>query len=354
MLTWRLSAPNRFYSGPLRGIINTLFRTHILPQVQTLILDGLAVTAELVNEILIDTRFDLRVLSLREAKHLNERLLCRLLQTVCRSSRPDGTPRLKALYIFTPLQQPQPPALTGAEAHGRGAVGAGWNAKSQAALSSLLQNAADGDAWYTRKGRILTRPMVGDWGSTLRACQGIIAFDGVLCNGPMHHNSPVFGATSYPADGSAFAVATHALAGCEKCGSAPEGWTVWGEQVPDDEGGDAARFPLLAPPPLLSSNYRVAMCPTGQRVNPSRYPTEKSARPAPRFIARCFECLRDRYCWSCHRWVGTRPPVSTLEETVSRLTWYQSPAVVRSLPPRADGQRAAAGIWTQGTNRWSL
>ncbi len=301
-----------FYSGPIRGIFGALSRAHILRQVQTLILDGLAVTAELVHEILIDPSYNIRVLSLRGAKHLNERLLCRALMTACRPSRRDGTPKLKALYIFTAPDQKAAPKA-GAAAPKPSVVGTGWNTRSHEVLSTLLQE--EGDAWYTRKGQILTRPIPSDWAHTLVACRGILAFDSVLCNGPRHHNSPVFGKVAFPEGGNHFAVATHALSGCVGCGSAPEGYTVWGEYALDDEGGDAAHFPLLAPPPLLSSNYRVAMCPTGQMVNPSRYGRDKGQ--APRFIARCAECLRDRYCWSCHRWV---PPLHSPVQEDSRLS----------------------------------
>lgn len=66
---------DEFYSGPLRGILLNLQRTNLLQNVQTLVLDGLSVTADLVNEILVDPRYQVRILSIRETKNLNERRL---------------------------------------------------------------------------------------------------------------------------------------------------------------------------------------------------------------------------------------------------------------------------------------
>lgn len=64
---------DEFYSGPLRGILSNLQRTNLLQNVQTLVLDGLSVTADLVNEILVDPKYQIRILSMRETKNLNER-----------------------------------------------------------------------------------------------------------------------------------------------------------------------------------------------------------------------------------------------------------------------------------------
>lgn len=64
---------DEFYSGPLRGIFYHLRRINILQDVQTLVLDGLSVTADLINDILTDPKFQVRILSIRETKNLNER-----------------------------------------------------------------------------------------------------------------------------------------------------------------------------------------------------------------------------------------------------------------------------------------
>jgi hypothetical protein len=298
----------------------------ILRDVQVLSLDGLSVTAELVHDILVDPAFSVRILSIRGVKNLNERKLRGALQYACRSSRPEGTPRLKGLYVFGPRDTV--PALPTKEGSGSstptspGGVATTWNNRSQKALSDAL--AEEPEAWYVRRGNQFQTRINSEWASTLVACSGIISFDSVLCTGPRHFNSPAWGKVNVQAlDAAAasaapsvphFSVATHSLGGCGSCGSAPEGWTIWGEEVVmsqrDSDGRrtsdscmtDLARFPLLAPPPMHSASLRVAMCPTGQTVR-SRLPFIPTGKQQKaRFIPRCFDCIRDRYCGGCHRW----------------------------------------------------
>jgi hypothetical protein len=298
----------------------------ILRDVQVLSLDGLSVTAELVHDILVDPAFSVRILSIRGVKNLNERKLRGALQYACRSSRPEGTPRLKGLYVFGPRDTV--PTLPPKEGSGSstptspGAVAAAWNNRSQKALTDAL--AEEPEAWYVRRGNQFPNRINSEWASTLVACSGIISFDLILCTGPRHFNSPAWGTVNIEAlDAAAasaapsvphFSVATHSLGGCASCGSAPEGWTVWGEEVVksqrDSDGRrtsescmtDLARFPLLAPPPMHSASLHVAMCPTGQTVR-SRLPFIPTGKQQKaRFIPRCFDCIRDRYCGGCHRW----------------------------------------------------
>ncbi len=170
--------------------------------------------------------------------------------------------------------------------------------------------AKEEEAWYVRRGGqfLLQNTTSGeDWANTLAACQGIIAFDAVLCGGPRHEYS-----TSTMNVIPHQSIATRALDGCASCGSAPEGWTVWGETTADsrrdpDERRDSGnfsseigRFPLLWPPPRHSSSVRVAMCPAGQPTNPRLVSGKEKDRA--RFIPRCYDCLQDRYCGSCNRW----------------------------------------------------
>jgi len=308
-----LTSPDRsFYSGPLRNIFNNLGRLNILGQVQTLILDGLAVTAEMVYEILREPSYNVRILSLRDTQHLNERLLCSALKTVCRASRPRGTPKLKALYFFTP-QEPEelrrsksggigPPSEHPASLASFAVAMAAFSFQLHSQLKSGTYQWGGGSAWYEKRGKMLPRASRSDWATTLLDCRGAIAFDAVLCNGPSHHNSPVFGTLPVSPGVGHFAVANYSVSGCEDCGGAPEGWTVWGEQLCDEDGNDLGRFPLLSPTPLFSSHVRVAQCPVGQSPNPSRFRTPGASTGAPRFIARCGDCLRDRYCHCCSKW----------------------------------------------------
>jgi len=65
---------------------------------------------------------------------------------------------------------------------------------------------------------------------------------------------------------------------------------------------EIGRFPLLAPPPMHSANLKVAMCPAGQPVNTRLASISSATYDKARFIPRCFDCIRDRFCTCCHRW----------------------------------------------------
>lgn len=301
--------------------------------VQVLSLDGLSVTAEVVHDILTDPSFSVRILSIRGVKNMNERKLRAALQYACRESRPEGTPRLKGLYIFGPRDASQPAPTSPSESRSPSptspaapTVATTWNSRSQKALTASL--AEEPEAWYIRRGNQfpnLPNRISPEWASTLVACAGIISFDAVLCTGPRHFNSPAWGKIHLEASETNvphFNVATHSLGGCASCGSAPEGWTVWGEESHTPWGGldsdseaeadgrtserymtELARFPLLAPPPMHSASIRVAMCPAGQSVKPHReFWSNGKQQGTARFIPRCFDCIRDRYCAGCHKW----------------------------------------------------
>ncbi|KAK7708235.1 hypothetical protein SLS63_013565 [Diaporthe eres] len=101
-----------------------------------------------------DPSYSVRILSLREVKNLNEPKLRAALQMVVRPSRPEGTPRLKGLYIFGAKD---PPCLTGDTAaigNGGNATAAGWNQRSHQALSDVLHQPSD--LWYDRKGTMVS------------------------------------------------------------------------------------------------------------------------------------------------------------------------------------------------------
>ena len=214
-------------------------------------LDGLSVTADLCNEIIADPSYNVRLLSLRGVKNLNEPRLRLALKYACRPSRPAGTPKLKGLYIF----------------------------------SDPARDAEDSDPWYDAKGRVIRRDVSLEWADTMVDCQGLIAFDAILCTGPRHFNSPATGTLPDPSiTGRPFpqwAVATDSLPGCEGCGAAPEGITAF------DSSSDRAQLPLLPPVPSLSSSLKAATYP---------------ASPSPSFIARCSACLEDRHCATCNKW----------------------------------------------------
>ena len=287
-------------------------------------------TAELIHDILIDPSFSVRILSIRSAVNLNERKLRQALQYACRESRPPGTPRLKGLYVFGPRDSASAPSLGSSgssPASGESSPGSGvatsWNSRSQKALTESLTE--EPEEWYAQSGKQIARRINPEWALTLVACDGAIAFDAVLCTGPRHLNSPAWGsvnidalnAAGSPASASIphYAVATHSLLeGCAGCGSAPEGWTVWGEHASTNHrdlyerrtstshSADIGRFPLLAPPPMHSATLRAAMCPSGHSVKPRFSSVSSMKHSKARFIPRCSDCLHERYCKGCHLW----------------------------------------------------
>lgn len=293
-----------FYAGPLRGIFNRLHTKQMLRHVHTMVLDGLTVPADLVREIICEDRYNVRILSLREAKHLNPSKLQQVLRYACRPTRAEGTPKLKALYFFQPRDAPR--AVTyhqrlesgvplGVMASEGAQIGAEWNQRSSTALSSVLND--DEEKWYGCSGKIMKRP-ASDWPETLQVCKGLIAFDAVLCRGPRHDITQT--------ESKKFlqpTIATVALGGngCESCGSCPEGPAVFGES-------EESALPLLSPPPTHSSTIRAAQYPQTQ---------SKNGTPAtfPKLILRCEDCLRGRYCERCLRWWCE----SCYEEPVSRI-----------------------------------
>jgi hypothetical protein len=173
--------------------------------------------------------------------------------------------------------------------YSRGAqIGAEWNEKSGDRLADEIQRS--GDKWYGKSGKVIAKPPSPEWANTLQACQGIISFDAVLCRGPRHSlpittekdqkSAPWY--RNMEAHISA-RIATHAVKGCCKCGTSPEGFSEFGLSRME-------QFPLLAPPPLHDSTVKSAKAPPRDDTNNGK------------LLVRCFDCLRNRYCESCHKW----------------------------------------------------
>ncbi|KAJ4382183.1 hypothetical protein N0V86_002514 [Didymella sp. IMI 355093] len=288
-----------FYSGPLRGIVYRLEKQRILRNVHTLVLDGLSVTAEFVKELITEERYNVRLLSIREVKHLNERKLQQYLRYAVRPSRPEGTPRVKGIYIFGPRERQYEPETIRAPStsvprgilSSQGAqIGAEWNQKSSEALNTVL--ARTEDRWYQSSGKMITKRPSPEWAEVVQACEGLVSFDAVLCRGPRHDPSKAHvreGANSSIAHPASFlrpTIATVALgpSGCETCHSASEGPAIFGESP-------ASQFPLLSPIPLHGSTLRAAKIP---------HTIDGSAPPS--LYMRCEDCLKGRWCERCHKW----------------------------------------------------
>jgi hypothetical protein len=279
-----------FYSGPLRGIFSRLQSKGVLQYVHTLILDGLSVPADLVREIVAEDRFNVRILSLRDCKHLNQTKLQQLLRYAVRPGRPEGSPKLRGLYVFGHKDSPQPPqpkaAITdtapqaprGVLASEGAQIGSEWNSKSTAAINANLPS-DDEQRWYGRSGRALTRT-TSAWADVLQACQGIIAFDATLCRGPRHDITLTTGKDFLPPAIAGVALGPH---GCETCETCPESPAVFGQT-------DESALPLLGPPPTHSSTVRAAQRPAS------------TSSTFPPLLTRCEECLRNRWCERCNRW----------------------------------------------------
>ncbi len=275
-----------FYSGPLRGIFGRLHQQRLLRNVRTLVLDGLSVPADIVREIVSEDRYNVRILSIRESKHLNQTKLQQVLRYITRPTRAEGTPKLKALYFFGPrntvrANSGQQYGLPLSGRHGvlgsEGAqIGAEWNRRSSSTLQTYISD--DESRWYGSTGRVMKRPL-SDWPETLHACRDLVAFDAVLCRG-IRHNITKVSSESFLQP----AIATVALGrGCEVCSRSPEGPSIFGTTP-------SHTLPLLSPVPLHSSTLRAAQIshPTGTRP--------------PHLYARCEDCLRGRWCERCNRW----------------------------------------------------
>lgn len=286
------------YGIPILDAFRQLEDRQWLYNVSTLVLDGMAVPSGLVRSIITQDRFNVRMLSLREAKHLNHVKLRQVLNHSVRPDRPAGMPKLRGLYIFgqmepvpvkedfaigrrrSPTRYPDSRPQDTVRAIGA-QLGAEWNKKSQETLAAELTGTDD--KWYQSAGKVVARTPGSEWADTLIACEGIIYFDAVLCRGPRHETP------SSSSDTSSYlppAVATIALgsAGCTKCGKCPEGPASFGHSP-------SHHLPLLAPPPFHGPSVRAAqMPPSGSSV------------PNPKLIVRCADCLRGRWCERCHKW----------------------------------------------------
>lgn len=259
------------------------------------------------------------------------------LEYAVRSTRAEGTPKLQGLYIFGSRDPAPPPrrpqqvegwpagvapidagSSSGGVSSASGAqIGAQWNQKSlDALMDSLTINETDN--WYQNTGKILPRAPAAPWADTMERCRGVIRFDAVLCSGPRHqHHTELSSKTKlwYQQEDAYLppAVASIALKGCAVCGKAPEGFAHYGSDPVD-------RFPLLAPLPLHSSSAKAASRPLG----PSNI--------QKRLLVRCQECLRNRYCQTCHKfWCEDCYRVPENYQPQNALDWHRKSDIPKEL-----------------------
>ncbi|GLI80053.1 hypothetical protein PoHVEF18_008401 [Penicillium ochrochloron] len=287
------------YSAPVRRIFASLEKRSILQDVRTLVLDGLSVPADLIADIIMSDRFNVNILSIRECQHLNERKLIQVIQHAVRPTRPEGTPKVKGIYHFSPMHTPPRTAVRRRYRDWWGSRVGSSRSSSQSPSNSSSDNEEEEteavtrryerNEWYSPSGQVFKHTLDEGWAQTLQKCEGIIAFDAVLCRGPRHDVNLYSNADEEnPAPEGRLlgpSIATVALGprGCDGCHSSPEGPAIWG-QSPDTQ------FPLLSPVPLHVSSVAAAKRP---ELIPGEHPV---------LIARCTDCLTDRWCHRCNKW----------------------------------------------------
>lgn len=296
---------DEFVSGPIRWIFNSLQKKNVLENVRTLILDGMGITWELVDEIIKEDRFNVQLLSIRGCE-LNERKLMQTFEYAVRPTRQAGMPKLKALYFFGPKGTARPQVQgRGTLSHGHGTdasqetgimssegaqLGTSWNEKSRSALTSSMSQCED--RWYHPAGKVakVIQSVEHAWADTLRSCESIIAFDAVLCRGPRHdigYRNEKANIDDRMQGYLRPTIASIALgSGCQKCGTMPEHPAVYPHSP-------TCHLPLLEPPPLHSSTVREAQRP---------HLVEPSSPSYPPLFVRCLSCLKGRWCERCLKW----------------------------------------------------
>lgn len=239
-----------FYSGPLRGIFSRFRQWNVLGHVQTLILDGQTVTADVVHEIICGNEFRVKIMSLAGVQAMNMGKLRQTLTYACRESRPEGTPTLQGLYLFLPSGVPRSDLIARRHASGgRGitnVVGAQLGGEHPSDEKIAPPSEAPHPS-YKHLRRCRPALMVADWALTLNKCRDLIAFDQALCRGPRH--DPLTG-------GAPPALVKYILSpsGCKQCGKMPEGFVIAGECP-------VSAVPLLRPVPTYAlSDFVSSFC----------------------------------------------------------------------------------------------
>ncbi|KAJ5175481.1 uncharacterized protein N7482_001358 [Penicillium canariense] len=293
-----MQTEDEIYCAPLRHIFASLDKRSILQDVRTLVLDGLPVPADLVADIILTDRFNVNILSIRECRHLNERKLMQVIQHAVRPTRPEGTPKVKGIYHFSSMHTPPRAAVRPRYRDWWGSRVGSSRSPSETPSISSSDNEEDNapvprryqqNEWYSPSGKLFKHSLEEGWAQTIQKCEGIIAFDAALCHGPRHdvnlysnadEENP---APEAPLLGPAIATVALGPRGCDGCHSSPEGPSIWG-QSPD------VQFPLLSPVPLHLSSVAAAKRP---ELIPGEHPV---------LIARCTDCLADRWCHRCNKW----------------------------------------------------
>ena len=253
-----------------------------LQYIWTLILDGLPVPSLLLRDVICQEHYNVRILSLRGVTNKAHEDIGRYINRIIQPSR--GKPRLKGLYVFGPTQawcnkwaRPE----SHHTAHPTTGILSSLGAQLGSADPHPTYYSPTNIHWYDGNGRMDLPGLhlhsdfeIDLCQKLLHACADTIAFDIVSCrNCQVRVND----------EAAVPRLAVVSLKGCKICGSCPEGPAVIGTSP-------TWHLPLLAPIPLHSSSLRAAQSP----------PSEGSH--IPKLIARCIECLKDRWCRKCNAW----------------------------------------------------
>jgi hypothetical protein len=260
------------YCLPLTKVSNILWKRNILPTVQTLILDRQYVHVEEIRNILVNNTYQIRLLSLLDVNGLDRVDFQNLIEDIFRGGRGSNSPCLEGIYYFgpPPVSHKFRDQLTEDDA---------VSPDSATGAEDLdFYNQVDSpNPWYLRSRVAFFQPPEFEslYSPLLRATQGALVWDAVLCRASRHtYPHPKF--TVSP-------IASVALGpkGCHICHSAPEG-----------PGSTTNQLPLLSPLPFHSSSVKVAQSITSNGAPIASLP----------FYARCVYCLKHRWCAMCNKW----------------------------------------------------
>ena len=272
---YNMNANYAFFWYAVSNCFDRLARKTKLQGISMMILDGLPVT-QLVLDAITES-LNVRLLSIRGITNLSHWMVQNHLLSLVSPSHSDL--KLKGLYYFGPTDDPPihrataggilpASANTGMMSTPGAQLGARapMPSKRSASLSEKI-------GWYDGNGEV-PLPGLGEgdmlqhWDVAVKACAGIIALDVISCRRcPMRVPR----------------LANISLKGCKICGSCPEGPAYVGKSP-------ESFLPLLAPLPLYSSTVKVAQIPPSEALSD------------PPLIARCEQCLKDRWCRNCNAW----------------------------------------------------
>ena len=277
---------DELYAQRFNTILSILGSRNVIYDVRTLIIDELYVPTTVIEDLLLNEHYQIRLLSMRGLhKPINHDVL-RIVRSLVRPSRPKGMPILRALYLFGQPSRIQEMCNLDDVVNRREATGITTSVGAQLGAGNStayglddFRNLQGEDPYsgspYGAPGilNVLEAAWVASgWPEVLEACAGLINFDAVLCR---HDRESI--SDTRPR------IATVRLTGCKSCGTCPEGPAYPGVSPAD-------HLTLLSPPPLHSSKVEVA-----QRI-------ETHGRPYPPLIVRCRTCLKDRWCEVCNVW----------------------------------------------------